>query len=111
MKSDLSIKREIKPNEDLEKQRALAARRYKQLRTDMALTFGTPEGKRVLKWLLTQCGYQESGIGGNPGIGLNALEGTLYNNARRNVYIELRKLIPHSTLKEVEYDNLTEEIV
>lgn len=93
---------------DKDKQRKEIEKRIKDLRIDMAITFGSPEGKRVLGWLLRECGYHKSCVGGNPGLGMDVAQGTLYNAARESIYIELRQLIPSETLKQVEYENINE---
>ena len=90
---------------DRDKQHKEREKRIKQLRLDFAMTFGSPEGKRVLKHIAQSCGFGESVVGGNPQIGMDVLQGMLYNAARLNVYLELRKFVPHETLKEVEYFN------
>lgn len=93
---------------DRDKQTKEFERRAKQLRFDFAITFGTPEGRRVLKWIIEQSGYQKSNIGGNPALGMDVLQGTLYNASRQAMYLEMRQLIPHEILKQCEYENVTE---
>jgi hypothetical protein len=82
----------------------------KQLRMDFALTFNTAEGKRVLKWIMFQSGYGKSPVGGNPALGLDVMQGTLYNAARLGLYTELRQFVPHTVLKQVEFENIDEAI-
>lgn len=77
----------------------------KNLRMDMAMTFGTPEGLRVLKWLCDQSGHLKNYVGGNPALGIDVLQGTFYNAARMSLYLELRSLIPPEMLKKIEYEN------
>lgn len=93
---------------DKEKQKEAFDRKVKTLRMDMAITFGTAEGKRVLKWLKDECGWGKSVVGGNPALGMDVAQGTIYNSARLNVYLELRSLVPHSILAEVEYESISE---
>ena len=96
------------PSVDREKQNKEFERRAKQLRFDFAITFGTAEGRRVLKWIIEQSGYQKSNVGGNPQLGMYVLQGTLYNASRQAIYLEMRQLIPAETLKSVEYENISE---
>lgn len=96
------------PSVDREKQSRESERRAKQLRMDFAITFGSAEGRRVLKWLIEQSGYQKSNIGGNPTLGMDILQGTMYNASRQAIYLEMRQLIPAETLKMVEYENISE---
>ena len=95
---------------DKDKQRDAAIKRVVNLRMDMALTFGSPEGKRVLRWILNESGYHKNPVGGNPGLGMDVLQGTLYNSARLSLYRELRQLIPNETLKEIEYESVDEAL-
>lgn len=96
---------------DKDKQHKEIQRRLKSIRMDFAICFGTPEGKRVLKWIFTQSGFGQSQIGGNPQLGMDVLQGTLYNNARESLYIEMRKLTPHEILKQVEFENIEDELL
>lgn len=99
------------PATDKDKQHRDAERKVRQLRMDFALTFGPDEGKRVLKWMFQQSGYGQSDVGGNPALGMDVLQGTFYNSARKSLYIEMRKLIPHETLKNIEFENVEEELI
>ena len=96
---------------DKDKQRKDFERHFKSLRMDFAICFGTPEGRKVLKWMYGESGFGNSQIGGNPTLGMDVLQGTLYNNARSSLYIEMRKLIPHEVLKQVEFENIEEELI
>ena len=88
---------------DKHKQQKLAEARAKQLRVDFAITFGTEEGRRVLRWLAEQSGFGKSPVGGNPQLGMDIKEGTFYNSCRLSLYTELRAYVPEETLKLVEY--------
>lgn len=96
------------PSVDREKQTKELERRAKQLRFDFAITFSTAEGRRVLQWLINESGFHKSNIGGNPSLGMDVLQGTLYNASRQALYLEMRQLIPAETLKLVEYENINE---
>lgn len=95
---------------DKDKQKEIHERNVKNLRMDMALVFGTAEGKRVLRWIKNECGWGKSVIGGNPAIGMDVAQGVVYNGARLGIYLELRSLVAHSILQEVEYENINEVI-
>ena len=73
------------------------------LRADMEVTFATPEGIRVLRYLQETCGFTKSSIGGNPALGMDVSIGTIYNDSRRGVYLELRQLLPPRILKQSEF--------
>lgn len=65
--------------------------------------FSTPEGTQALRYISNLCGWQDSVVGGNPDLGMDVMQGTLHNAARRNVYLELRRLIPARILRDVEF--------
>ena len=96
---------------DKDKQHKEMQRKLKSLRMDFAICFGTPEGRKVLKWILQNSGYGESLVGGNPTLGMDVAQGTIYNGGRVSLYIEMRKLIPHEILKTVEFENIEEELI
>jgi len=66
------------------------------------IVFATEEGKQVLRHLKNVCGFDVSSVVLNPD---NEVQdrGTLFNEARRTVYLDLRKLIKPDILKDVEY--------
>lgn len=103
---ELSLHRERIPLADKETQRKAAQDRDKQIKTDMAQVFGTSEGRRVLTYIYNLCGYGETTVGGNPQLGMDIKDGTLYNSARRSIYVELRKWIPAKILKSAEFNDL-----
>ncbi len=84
----------------------LAVKQGKLLKRDFEIAVATPEGLNVMKYLFDITGYAKALIAGNPQIGLNVLEGTLYNNARREIWREFRQWIPKRTLKKIEYEKL-----
>ena len=96
---------------DKKEQQKIFDAKIKDLRMAFAMTFSTPDGKKVLRWIMQEAGYQKSQVGGNPGIGMNVMEGTLYNAARESLYIEIRSLVPTEILKQVEYQSVEETII
>lgn len=93
---------------DKDEQKKTQERMARNLRLDFAIAFGTPEGRKVLKWLKEECGWGKSVVGGNPALGMDVAQGTIYNASRLNVYLELRSMVPHSILTEVEYESVKE---
>ncbi len=87
-------------------QKDLSAKQIKLLKRDFAIATATPEGLNLMKYIFNLSCYSKILIAGNPEIGLNVLEGTLYNNVRRAIWLELRQLIPVRTLKKIEYEKL-----
>lgn len=96
---------------DKDEQKKSLEKKIKNLKLDMAYVFGSKEGQRVLKHIFLSSGFGESNIAGNAQMGLDIKDGTFYNAARQQLYLELRKLIPHSILKQVEFDNLEEDLI
>lgn len=90
-----------KQNEIEKKQREVAL-----LRKDLNETFATPAGKRALRYLMDLCGYQRSAVVADPATGDPLPNGTLYNSARVNVYLALRKNLHRDILIPVEHDGL-----
>lgn len=74
-----------------------------QLRRDMAMTFKTAHGLRVLDWLMKECQFGEPILGVNPATQEICADRTLYQAMRLNLYIKIRKMLPFNILKEVEY--------
>jgi hypothetical protein len=74
-----------------------------QLRQDLRQTFSSTHGKRALRFLLEICGFHNVSIVGNPQTGDVHDRGTLYNEARRNVYLELRAYLSNEILRDVEF--------
>jgi hypothetical protein len=65
--------------------------------------FATEDGMRALLHIMRLCGWQVSSVGGKPDIGADVYASTLYDAARRDVYIELRSIIREDILKQVEF--------
>jgi len=76
----------------------------KELREDFAAVGATVEGRNVLRYIMDECGYQRVSIVGNTANGDIHDRGTLYNEARRNLYLDIRKLIPVRQLKQIEFN-------
>jgi hypothetical protein len=93
---------------DKVKRKKAAEARVKQLRLDFAITFNSAESRRVLRWLMEQCGYQRGSVGGNAALGMDVAQGTIYNESRRGLYCEFRQYVPEETLKQVEYLSIEE---
>lgn len=95
---------------DKDKQQKEAIYKAAAMKRAFIMTFSTEHGKVVLRWLLEQGGFHKSQVGGNPAIGMDVLEGTLYNAARESIYIELRKFLTPDILKDVEYETKQETL-
>ena len=63
--------------------------------------FNTADGLIVLKWLCDQCGYQKASIMFNREGEVNP-QSLVYNEARRNIYLQIREMILPETLAKIE---------
>jgi hypothetical protein len=102
-KKEVPLHRERLGLLDKEAQGKLLERKRKLLSSDMAVCFNTPEGRRVLRYIMTICGYKKSKIGGNAALGMDILQGTYYNAAREQICLELIEFIPDYILKDAEF--------
>jgi len=80
------------------------AREIALLRKDLDDTFGTAHGRRVLRYLKDICGYQKSSVVADPQNGDPLGSGTIYNAARQNVYLTIRKYVNREIKIAVEID-------
>lgn len=92
--------------EKKEIQKELAAKKTKLLKRDAGIATASPEGLNFMKYIFGLTGYSKILIVGNPATGDIHDRGTLYNNARRSLWLEIRQLIPRRTLKKIEYEEL-----
>lgn len=94
----------------VERRQELSDKRKKRLTRCINTTFATEDGRVVLQHLMEICGYQKTSITGDPRTGELQDRGTFYNEARRAVYLELRRLVRPDILKQVEFTTTIEEI-
>ncbi len=87
-------------------QKDLAAKRLKLLKRDLEVAAASPEGLNLMRWIFNMTGYSKILITGNTQTGDIQDRGTLYNNARRSIWLEIRQLLPKRILKKIEYENL-----
>lgn len=92
---------------ELPKDRAIHISREKAIANVLA----TESGKELFGFLFEICGFEQTSVVMDTRSGKLDLEKTLYNEARRAVYLQLRALAPADLLKEVEFRKIqkTEE--
>lgn len=72
----------------------------KDFRATLNRIFSTTDGKMLGEWLIKQCGFLENSVVmGKDGI---ISSNTVYNEARRSVYLELRRYFDPETLLNIE---------
>ena len=74
--------------------------KFKELETAFNLALSTKEGMALGKWLMEQCGFLENSIVSNADGILQT--NTIYNEARRGIYLELRRYLNSETLINLE---------
>lgn len=79
------------------------------LKKDLNDTFATGSGRRTLRFLMDMCGYQRPSIIADPQSGNPLIDGTIYNEARRNLYLSIRKYIHKDILTAVENEGLEQD--
>ncbi len=89
-----------------EKQQQQILKQQKELKDIFAQVCTMAEGILALRHLMDVCGYQKISIVGNPVTGDINDRSTLYNEAQRNIYLGLRKLIPYKFLKQIEFPSI-----
>ena len=62
----------------------------------------TAEGQEFFKYLLRQCSFHTSTVVGNPQSHEINIYGTLFNEARRRLYLDIRRYIPHAIRRKIE---------
>lgn len=96
--------------EIVERQKEKQEKRKAKLMRCINTVFSTEDGRVVLQFLMELCGYQKTSIVGDPRTGDLFDRGTFYNEARRAIYLELRRFVRPDILKSVEFTTSLEEI-
>lgn len=67
--------------------------------------FNNEPGYKILNFIMNDlCGYQDSSVVRNAATNHLEVEALVYNEGRRSVYLDLRKLLSSDILKKVEID-------
>lgn len=96
--------------EIVKKQQEKQEKRKAKLKKCINEVFATEDGRVVLQFLMELCGYQKTSIVGDPRTGDLFDRGTFYNEARRAVYLELRRFVRPEILRTIELNTTLEEI-
>lgn len=86
-----------------EQQAEAARKKQAALKTDLNIVFNGGEGIRVLKYIHALCGYDKNDLFISPKTGEVDVNGTIYNTARRSVYMDIRRYVRPEILQKVEY--------
>jgi len=76
----------------------------KRLILDMNKVFGSDAGVRVLRHIMKECGYQLPGVAFSRQSEEICPLNTIYDGARRNVYLQIRKYLSPKVLIPVEIE-------
>jgi len=79
------------------------------LKRDIRETFATGFGQRTLRYIMDLCGYQRPSVVADPSSGEVMTQSTVYNEARRNLYLTLRKYVSVDVLRKVENKGLEQD--
>ena len=78
----------------------------KKLRAELRANFDavakTPEGKKVLRWIMNYNGYGKTSMIMNPNTCEINTIGVVYNEARKDVYYAIRRLLSPNFVNEIE---------
>lgn len=77
---------------------------FKVLKRAFTNVTSDPDGLIVMRYIMDESGWLGNLIVGDPTTGDIHDNATLYNNARRLLYKQLRKFIPVRALKKIEFD-------
>lgn len=107
-------RRKESPTEALETEEALRVAKEKQekarkakaarIRNAFIKVSNTEAGRDVFRFLMEECGFHKPSVHANPQTGEIFTDNTVYNEARRNVYLTTRKLIPAKSLVKIEFN-------
>lgn len=92
--------------------KVLAEKKVKEaalLRKDFNETFATAAGRRVLRWLVEQSGFQVPNTVADPRSGEILERSTWYNEGRRNLYLQIRKFLKRDILIDAEIRTFEDE--
>jgi hypothetical protein len=81
---------------------ALTEADAKELVRTMAIVAKTEAGIRLLQHIMHECGFQSASAMFNQKTGEVVASAMIYNEARRNIWLELRKWIPADRLVLIE---------
>ncbi len=95
----------MKRNSEAEvKKKIKLANELKGLRRTIAVAASNAEGIIMLRHIFSMCGYDKFSITMNPESQELNTQATIYNEARRNIWLEFRNLIPVKARKKIEYE-------
>lgn len=109
-----SARRKESPTEALEAEEALRVAREKQekarkakaarVRNAFIKVSNTEAGRDVFRFLMAECGFLKPSVNANAQTGEIFTDNTVYNEARRNLYLKVRGLIPAQSLVKIEFN-------
>lgn len=77
---------------------------HKELLLSFRKIAGTEDGVRVLRYLMDKCGYKETSVYLNHATGDILKDQCIWNEARRELWLSLRKMIPKGRLNVIEME-------
>lgn len=96
-----------------EKKRKEALRAKEKARADAVKNamqcFSTEAGKYMLRWIMQECGFHKPSVIYNAESGDIKLDATVYNEAKRDIYLRIRSLLVHDPKLLAEIENHIKE--
>jgi hypothetical protein len=84
---------------------ARAMDRLAMMREDFSRTFSTEHGRRVLAWIRQRSQHNQVILSATAQKGIDPML-TTFAAMELNFYLEIRKHVPKTILKEIEYDDI-----
>lgn len=76
----------------------------KELRQAFARLTKTEDGVKVMRHIMTECGFKESSMVMNATTNEILPMSSLWNESKRGVWIDVRRMIPHKQLNLIEME-------
>lgn len=70
---------------------------------NFTIVAATEEGREVFKYLMSTCGFKKNTSCYNPQTMEVNKDATVYLEARRSIYLEIRNYVPDRLLKKIEF--------
>ncbi len=87
-----------------EKQEKERKQREVDVKNAIRKVANTEAGRIFIRYLMGQCGFHNPSVVADRETGNIFTESTVYNEARRNLYLGLRPLIPPKNLVKIEFN-------
>lgn len=100
--AERAIIRKKKHEEKLRRQEA----QRRRIQKSVSQCFSTDAGKETMRWLMNECGFNKPSVIYNSESGDIKVDATVYNEAKRDIYLRIRSMLSHDPklLAEIEHN-------